>query len=193
MTEETTTTTAAIEEVQTSPCFVRHVDAGGVATGSGCRGSLRPEEEEYHQSLPPNSEEVKSQRGAVVEDRCDSTIVEWPNEGQLQRGPAAGLVETIVSITNEAQARELAPIAKEEPETARRVSREAARLVNPSCPLQTLDRESQQEPGDLQLEASRRHRVNLLRKQPCYAAEHRLYVLAYRFAQKLLPHWHRTL
>ena len=35
-------------------------------------------------------------------------------------------------------------------------------LLNPSCPLQALNREGQQEPDDLQLEALRRDRVDLL-------------------------------
>jgi hypothetical protein len=35
-------------------------------------------------------------------------------------------------------------------------------VPNPSCPLQALNREGQQEPDDFQLEASRRDRVDLL-------------------------------
>ena len=37
-------------------------------------------------------------------------------------------------------------------------------IRNLSCPLQALDGEGQQEPDDLQLEASRRHRMDLLGK-----------------------------
>ncbi|MDP8951760.1 MAG: hypothetical protein M3N18_05910, partial [Actinomycetota bacterium] len=39
---------------------------------------------------------------------------------------------------------------------------EEIRLINPSCPLQTLNREGQQEADDLQLEAPRRDRMDPL-------------------------------
>src|SRR5215207_3243049 len=66
-------------------------------------------------------------------------------------------------------------------------------IYNPSCPLQALNREGQQEPDDLQLEASRCDRVDLLGEQARQSAEDRLYVLANRLAQKLLPQRHRPL
>jgi hypothetical protein len=64
---------------------------------------------------------------------------------------------------------------------------------NPSCPLQALNREGQQEPDDFQLEASRRDRVDLLGKEAPQPTKDRFYVLANRLAQELLPCRHRPL
>src|SRR5215204_4546383 len=66
-------------------------------------------------------------------------------------------------------------------------------LVNPSCPLQTLNGEGQQEADDLQLKALRRNRVDLSRKHSAQVAENRLDVLASGLAQELLPCGHWTL
>src|SRR3954454_19452944 len=66
-------------------------------------------------------------------------------------------------------------------------------IVNPSCSLQALNSKGQHEPDDLQLKPSRRDRMDLLRKQLGYAAEDRLYVLANRLTQELLPRRHRSL
>src|SRR5215213_6473991 len=64
---------------------------------------------------------------------------------------------------------------------------------NPSCPLQALDGEGQQEADDLQLEASGCDRMDLLGKQCTHLAEDRFDVLAGGLAQKLLPYRHRPL
>src|SRR5215211_5491381 len=58
---------------------------------------------------------------------------------------------------------------------------------NPSCSLQALDGNNQQEPDDLQLKALWRDRMDLLGEQPAQPAEGRFDVLAYRLAQELLP------
>src|SRR4051794_21038354 len=73
------------------------------------------------------------------------------------------------------------------------VSSPSPHLYNPSCSLQTLNSKGQHEPDDLQLKPSRRDRMDLLRKQLGYAAEDRLYVLANRLTQELLPRRHRSL
>jgi hypothetical protein len=62
-------------------------------------------------------------------------------------------------------------------------------LLNPSCPLQALNGEGQQEADDLQLKASWRDRVDLLREEVGQLAENRFDVLANRLAQELLPRW----
>src|SRR3712207_1963453 len=64
-------------------------------------------------------------------------------------------------------------------------------VFNLSCLLQTLNGEGQQEADDLQLETSRRHRMDLPSKQRAQVTENRLDVLASGLAQKLLPwgHW----
>src|SRR5215212_6183015 len=66
-------------------------------------------------------------------------------------------------------------------------------LFNLSCPLQTLNGESQQKADDLQLETSGRHRVDLPRKHRAQVTENRLDVLASGLAQKLLPCRHLSL
>src|SRR5215208_5730646 len=66
-------------------------------------------------------------------------------------------------------------------------------IDNPSCSLQALDGNSQQEPDDLQFEASWRDRMDLLGEQPAQPAEDRFDVLAYWLAQELLPRRHRPL
>src|ERR687890_336008 len=66
-------------------------------------------------------------------------------------------------------------------------------LNNLSCPLQTLNGESQQKADDLQLETSWRYRVDLPGKQRAQVSENRLDVLASGLAQKLLPCSHRPL
>lgn len=71
--------------------------------------------------------------------------------------------------------------------------RSVPELANPSCPLQALDSEGQQEPDDLQLETSRRDCVDLPGKQVRQLAEDRLDVLANRLAQELLPSRHLPL
>src|SRR5215207_5708780 len=54
------------------------------------------------------------------------------------------------------------------------------RLVNPSCPLQALNGEGQQEADNLQLETSGPHRVDLLEEKATQPAKDRFYVLANR-------------
>src|SRR5687768_16532498 len=67
------------------------------------------------------------------------------------------------------------------------------RLRNPSCPLQALDGEGQQEAYDLKLEASGRDCMNLPGKHRTQLAEDRFDVLAGGLAQELLPCRHRPL
>ena len=66
-------------------------------------------------------------------------------------------------------------------------------LLYLSCPLQTLNGESQQKADDLQLKTSGRHRMDLPRKHSAQVTENRLDVLASGLAQKLLPCSHRPL
>src|SRR5215204_4873445 len=67
------------------------------------------------------------------------------------------------------------------------------KVINLSCPLQTLNGVGQQETDDLQLETSGRHRVDPPGKHRAQVSENRLYVLASGLAQELFPCSHRPL
>src|SRR5215213_492271 len=69
----------------------------------------------------------------------------------------------------------------------------SATLTNLSCPLQTLNREGQQEADDLQFKAPGRHGMDLPGKHRAQLAEDRLDILANRLAQKFHPSWHLSL
>src|SRR5215207_5933720 len=71
--------------------------------------------------------------------------------------------------------------------------RTRGRVDNLSCPLQTLNREGQQEADDLQFKAPGRHGMHLPGKHRAQLAEDRLDILANRLAQKFHPSWHLSL